>query len=243
LKYTDKIIFLAVPHRKLCYHTDALNPWWTLFMSFRQDFIESVNATTIAFPDNATALRILNGAFSIADYHLLLLSMFHSSYEAPSASSLAAAHCPAEQASVRDLLLRNAIEGADHWQWILNDLEATGFTGPDPRHSFPITETQAYVAYNHYIASRSPAARLAIAAAVESISRSFGTNYSTKVFQCLSLKPSQTSFFFRKAESSTTLQTVLKAFDAAPLSDEDWRWVINATRTAGALYKAIYDAR
>jgi hypothetical protein len=27
------------------------------------------------------------------------------------------------------------------------------------------------------------------------------------------------------------------------LSDQDWQWVINATRTAGALYKAIYDAR
>jgi hypothetical protein len=212
-------------------------------MSFRQDFIDSVNTITLAFPDNATALRILSGAFTMSDYHLLLLSMFHCAYEAPSASALAATHCAPEQAPIRELLLRNAIEGATHWEWILNDLKNTGFSGPDPRFSFPITETQAYVAFNHYVASRSSAARLAVAAAVDTIGRSFGTNYSTKVFQCLSIKPSQTSFFFRKDDSSTTLSAVLKAFDSVSLSDQDWQWVINATRTAGALYKAIYDAR
>lgn len=213
-------------------------------MTSRKDFIEAVNDITLGFPDNAASRRILTGEFTLSDYHYLLLSLFHATYEGPSISARAAAHVPEGYEEARDALLRHGARGAGHWRWIVADLEATEFQGPDPRTTFPGTEAQAYVAYNYYVAIKAPIARLGIIAVIESIAANFGANYSAKLFQCLSLKPSQATFFYRREEAlASDDEPIADLLQRLPMTERDWQWMVNAARTAGALYKAIYDAR
>lgn len=212
-------------------------------MSYRQQFIDEINNIVLTFPGNTITKKINSSSFSMSDYHDLLLSMLLVSYEAPATSALAAANCPHTFTSIKNTLLQNATDGANHWQWILDDLAATGYQGVDPFDLMPSPATQAYVGYNYYIATRHPIARLGIIAAIESISRNFSSNYSSKVFQKLALKSSQATFFFRRNSETTSLETILRVLDEANISAQEWQWVMNATRTAGFLYRAIYDAQ
>lgn len=212
-------------------------------MSYRNQFIEAINTITLTFPGNATTKRINSNTFEMEHYHSLLLSMFMVAYEAPAVSALAAANCPPHLIAIKNVLLEHATEGANHWQWILNDLKATGHTSPDPITHLPGPETQAYVGYNYYIATRYPIARVGVLAAIEAISRNFSSNYSSKVFQRLALKSSQASFFFRGSREGTSLETILHVLDNSELETQDWLWIMNATQTAGQLYRSIYDAQ
>ncbi|MFA7429360.1 MAG: hypothetical protein WCZ23_04285 [Rhodospirillaceae bacterium] len=212
-------------------------------MTSRKDFIDALNDITLAFPDNQSARRILTGEFELSDYHGLLLSLFHTTYEGPAISALAASHLPDGYESARQALLRNAAQAGNHWEWILDDLTRTGFEGPDPRTTFPGTEAQAYVAYNYYVAIKAPVARLGVLSVIDAIAANFGTNYSSRLFQCLSLRPEQTTFFYRRPDHAAPREHLIDVLDTVPMSDRDWQWTVNAVRTAGTLYKAIYDAR
>jgi hypothetical protein len=210
-------------------------------MTSRSDFLDTINDITLGFPDNAAAHRILEGSFTMSDYHTLLLSLFHTTHEGPSISALAASRCPWGYEPAREAMLRHAAEGGSHWRWILDDLANTDFQGPDPRSTFPGTEAQAYVAFNYYVAFKAPVGRLGIIAVVDSIARSFGANYSSKLFQCLNLKPHQATFFYRRDERER--EPVTDVLERLPMTEDDWQWMVNAARTAGTLYKQIYDAR
>lgn len=210
-------------------------------MTSRKDFLDTVNDITLGFPDNVAASRILEGSFTLSDYHFLLLSLFHTTHEGPSISALAAASCPWGYEAAREYMLRHAAEGGSHWRWILDDLNSTEFQGPDPRATFPGTEAQAYVAFNYYVAFKAPVARLGVIAVVDSIAKNFGANYSAKLFQCLGLRPEQAKFFYRREDR--VLEPVTDVLEQLPMTEQDWQWMVNAARTAGTLYKQIYDAR
>jgi len=212
-------------------------------MSRRQQFIEEINTLTLTFPGNATTRRISGNAFDMSHYRALLLSMFLVAREGPVVSELAAENCPSGLGGIRDALLRSAEDGADHWTWIIDDLQAVGYDGPDPAECIPPAATQAYVGYNHFLASRHPVARLGVIAAVEAIGRNFSSNYSSKVFQRLQLKSAQATFFFRRSREETSLQDILQVLEQADLCDRTWQWVVAGTRTGGSLYRAIYDTQ
>jgi len=212
-------------------------------MATRDDFTEAVNDITMGFPENAASRRILSGEFTLSDYHYLLLSLFHTTYEGPSISALAASHCPQDYEEARQALLRHAAKSSGYWHLVLDDLERTGFQGPDPRRTFPGTEAQAYVAYNCYVALKAPVARLAITAVVDSIASNFADSYAGKLSQCLGVEPEQVHFVHHRKDPLLDVDEVTGILDRLPMTARDWEWVVNATRTAGTLYKAIYDAR
>lgn len=209
-------------------------------MVTRKEFLSALSSATLAFPDNLAARRIVAGDLSMAEYHRLLVSLFHVAREVPSSTALAAARCPAGYEEARGALISYAARVGSHWTLLLSDLAATGYQGPDPRQEFADPVTEAYIAFNYYVAVSAPVARLGIIAVMDSISASFSSNYSAKLFQGLSLKPSQTSFFFRRDDGQPR-ESVSEALERVPMTALDWEWMIHAATTAAGLYKAIYD--
>ncbi len=207
-------------------------------MAGLDDVLKAITDATLAFPDNRLCRRVLAGQVTLPDYHRVLLTLFHISHEAPNVSALAGAQCPIGMEDVRDYLLRHAERVRDNWRWVLSDLEATDYKGPDPRDQFPIAPVQAFVAYNYYIALRLPAGRMAIIAMLNALLSNFGQNYSAKLFQTLSLKPSQASFFYRTQPSDDGLLDVLRK---APIAEAQWPAMANAASTAAKFYTDLYD--
>jgi hypothetical protein len=207
-------------------------------MASLDDVLKEITDATLAFPDNRLCRRVLAGQVSLADYHKVLVTLFHVSHEAANVSALAAAQCPIGMEDVRDYLLRHAERVRDNWRWVLSDLAATDYRGPDPRQGFPIPSVQAFVAFNYYIALRLPAGRLVIIAMLNALLSNFGQNYSAKLFQILNLKPSQASFFYRTQPSDDGLLDVLRQ---APIPEIQWPAMANAARTAARFYTDLYD--
>lgn len=207
-------------------------------MAGLDDVLKAITDATLAFPDNRLCRRVTAGQITVGDYHRVLLTLFHISHEASNVSALAAAQCPIGMEGVRDYLLRHAERVRDNWRWVLSDLAATDYQGPDPSGEFPIPAVQAFVAYNYYIALRLPAGRMAIIAMLNALLSNFGQNYSAKLFQTLSLKPSQASFFYRTQSTEDGLMDVLRE---APIPNNQWPAMANAARTAAVFYTALYD--
>lgn len=194
------------------------------------------------FPDNAICRRLDEGAMTMQDYHDILLMIFHQTFEGPSTFALAGAHCPPALHAARDYLMHHADEEKSHWTWVINDLRNTGYTGPDPKTLYPQPACQAYVAFNVYVALRKPVARLAVAAVLESIGANHGKAYAQKLVQHLDLKPEQASFFFGHGDTDVGhTADILAIIRSLPLTDEDWSWMHHAARTAGVLYRAMYN--
>lgn len=211
-------------------------------MSNRAQFLEVVQQAVETFPSNRMCQKLDAGTLAMPDYHAILLMIFHQTFEGPSTFALAGAHCPPRLHEVRDYLLQHADEEKSHWQWVINDLKHTGYTGPDPRTLFPHTACQAYIAFNVYTAIRQPVARLAIAATLESIGANYGKKYATKLCQQLALKPQQASFFYGHGDTDVGhTAEILEVLDRQQLSAEQWDWMCHAARTAGRLYTAMYD--
>jgi heme oxygenase len=211
-------------------------------MSNRAQFLEVVQQAVENFPSNQMCRKLDAGSLAMPDYHAILLMIFHQTFEGPSTFALAGAHCPPRLHEVRDYLLQHADEEKSHWQWVINDLQHTGYTGPDPRTLFPQTACQAYIAFNIYTALRQPVARLAIAATLESIGANHGKQYATKLCQQLALKPQQASFFYGHGDTDVGhTAEILEVLDRQQLSAEQWDWMCHAARTAGHLYTAMYD--
>lgn len=211
-------------------------------MSTPERFMETVQAAVDRFPGNRMCARLDAGAFTMPDYHAILLMIFHQTFEGPSTFALAGAHCAPRRHEVRDYLLHHADEEKAHWQWVINDLRRTGYAGPDPRDLFPQPACQAYIAFNVYTALRNPMARLAIAATLESIGATHGKNYATRLCRHLALEPAQASFFFGHGDTDVGhTADILGVLSAQDLDEEDWDWMCHAARTSGALYTAMYD--
>jgi hypothetical protein len=195
-----------------------------------------------AFPQNALCRKVDAGTITLADYHAFLNMIFHQTFEGPSLFALAGAHCDTRRHAVRDYLIEHAEEEKSHWEWVIDDLRSTGFTGPDPRERFPLHPCQQYVAFNAYCAMRMPPARLAIAAVLEGIGAAHGKNYATKLCRALGLSHDRAKFLFGHGDTDVGhAEDIFRVLGAADLSPYEWAWMGHAARTAADLYRAMYD--
>ena len=208
----------------------------------RKTFRDAVAHAVGAFPDNATCRRLDAGELQVADYHRLLLTLFQQTFEGPGTFALAGFHCDTRFERARQYLVHHAEEEHEHWRWVIDDLRSSGYTGPDPRETWPCPETQAYVAFNVYTATRHPLARLGIAAVLEGIGGRWGTPYGRKLVEQLDLKPTQCTFFLAHGELDRGhVEEVFEVIDSCDLDERAWGWLTHAARTAGVLYRAMYD--
>lgn len=194
------------------------------------------------FPDNRFVSQALSGKATIEHYQTLLLTLFHQTRSSPYTFSMAASKCSWRNSTAKEYLLRHALEEAKHWEWILDDLEAVGYKAANPRQLLPHPSCEAYISFNERVAAHFPVARLAIAAVLEGIGATHGENYGRKLIEALSLEPKNCTFFLSHAETdkehSAEIDELIKESD---LSAEEWAWMAHAAKTAGLLYRAMYD--
>lgn len=211
-------------------------------MSDLKTFKTIVDDSVKAFPSNNMCKMVDNGNMTMDYYHKILLMIFHQTFQGPSTFALAGAHCPLELHEARDYLLHHADEEKNHWEWVINDLNHTGYTGPDPRESFPSPACQAYVAFNFYIAMKHPLSRLAIAAVLESIGANHSKKYAQKIVKTLDLSDNQASFFYGHGDTDIGhTEDIFKVLNKCNLSKRDWKWMNHSASTAFQLYNNMYN--
>lgn len=211
-------------------------------MSDREQFLRTADAAVAAFPDNRVCRKLDAGELVMADYHALLRMLFHQTFEGPSTFALAAAHCAPRHHHARDYLLAHADEEKTHWQWVLNDLRATGDRDADPRTQLPPPACAAYVAFNVYTAIRQPLARLGIAAVLEGIGAQHGTRYGQQLVQGLRLERAHASFFLSHGTLDVGhVADVIGVIERSEPTAAEWEWLCHAARVGGLLYRRMYD--
>lgn len=211
-------------------------------MSTRREFLSALSTATLSFPDNLAARRMIAGTFGIADYHRLLLSLYHIARAVPDSTRLAAERCPAPLHRARTCLEGHARRVTPHPDLLSADLAASGYAGPPPENTAPGSATAAYITFNAALADTHPVARLAVIAVMDAISGSFSSNYIAKLLQSLRLRPSQISFFFRQEDPATRPEPVLELLEHLPLTGRDWQAMIDAADAAARLYRDVYSA-
>jgi Iron-containing redox enzyme len=194
------------------------------------------------FEDNRVFRRLQEGTVRMEHYHALLTTIFHQTYNGPYTFARAAVNCNWRHEAAKDYLLQHAEEERTHWRWVLNDLSATGYTGPTPRSQPPHPSCQAFLGLVYYISDQVPVARLGIAAVLEGIGARHGTTYGRKLVEGLQLKPAQASFFLGHGQTDKTHTVELRhVIGECALESEDWVWMNHAATMAGSFYRAMYD--
>jgi hypothetical protein len=212
----------------------------TIFPAKRFEGI--VAAAIEAFSTARLLQRVNAGQVNMQHYHAILSTLFHQTYSGPYTFARAAVNCDWRHEVAKEYLLRHAEEERTHWRWVLDDLKATGYSGPDLRKEPPHHTTQAYIGLNYYIAEEIPIARLAIAAVLEGIGAALGGKYGRVMLQTLKLQKSQASFFLSHAETDVVHTAELSdVIAASQLTDDEWQWMNHAAETAGRFYRAMYD--
>lgn len=211
-------------------------------MNEKTRFGEMLAESVRAFPENRMCRAVDGGELTMAHYHALLRMIFHQTFQGPSTFAFAGAHVPLKYFRARDYLLHHADEEKSHWEWVINDLRKTGFDGADPRDGFPPLACQAYIAFNFYVAMKFPLGRLGIAAVLESIGANYGKTYATKLITRLQLRPDQAVFLFGHGDTDVGhSKEILEVLDECDLPEEDWRSLTHCGRTAGIMYRDMYD--
>lgn len=201
-----------------------------------------VEEQVASFPTARLLRRVDAGKLRISNYHTLLMTLFHQTYSSPYTFARAAVNCDWKHAPAKEYLLQHAEEERSHWRWVLDDLAATGYEGPDPRPMPPHPSCQAYMGLTYYISEQVPVARLATASVLEGIGARHGGTYGAKLLRALNLKPSQATFLISHGETdkkhSMELRNVIAECD---LAADEWIWMNHAAKTAGLFYRAMYD--
>jgi hypothetical protein len=206
------------------------------------DFHREVTAAIAAFPSAKLVQRVADGSVCLAHYHAILTTLFHQTYSSPYTFAKAAANCPWAHEGAKEYLLRHAEEERSHWRWVLDDLKATAYAGPDPRQQFPHPNCEAYISFNERIAEHMPIARLAIASVLEGIGAAFGSSYGRQLLQRLALKPGQATFFLSHGETDTVhSREIADVIGQSELTSQEWGWMVHAACVAGHFYRAMYD--
>ncbi len=209
----------------------------------REDFAGTVEATVEGFRRNSVFKAIEAGAVSIDHYHRYLSIIFHQTFESAATFALAGARCDMRHHVIRDYLIEHADEEKSHWQWVIDDLYSTGYNGADPRGTFPHPACQAYIAFNTYLALRAPIARLGTAAVLEGIGAKNGKRYGEALCRVLSLQPSQLKFVFGHGDTDVGhTADIIRVLSEADLTGHEWAWLSYAARTAGEIYKQMFEA-
>jgi hypothetical protein len=205
-------------------------------------FEQTVASAISSFPTARLLQRAEAGSVEMRHYHAILSTLFHQTYSGPYTFARAAVNCDWRHEAAKEYLLRHAEEERTHWRWVLDDLNATGFNGPDLRNEPPHYTTQAYIGLNYYIAEQVPIARLAIAAVLEGIGAAHGAIYGKKLLTALKIGRSQASFFLSHAETDVVHTAELtEVINSCRLTTEEWRWMIHAADSAGRYYRSMYD--
>jgi hypothetical protein len=208
----------------------------------KRDFEARIEEEVTRFGKLTLLQHLQSGTLSMEDYHRLLLRVLPQVYESAVTFSLAASQIADPcRFSIRSYLMSHAEEEKLHWQWILNDLKNTGYTGPSPSLAPTCTATAAYIAFNYYTAIREPIGRLAIAAFLESVGARYGNVCATRLCSVLRLRSDQATFFFGHGDTDVGhTAEILRALDAVDLSSEEWDRMCFIASVASDLYQAIY---
>lgn len=208
----------------------------------KSEFKKVVDQAVDLFPDNKMAKLVDENRFQMHHYHQILRMIFHQTFRGPSTFALASAYIDPKYHNIREYLIHHAEEEKSHWQWVAGDLKNTGYQGADPKHEFPNPACEAYISFNYYTATTFPLGRLAIAIVLESIGASYGKHYATKIVEQLSLTPEQVVFFFGHGDTDVGhTQEIYDVLDSHEFSDEVWAHMAHTAKTAGILYKNMYD--
>lgn len=226
---------LAMPDHALRSASDQADP------ATPAAFTRAVKEQIVAFESASLVQRVVRREVALPHYHAILTTLFHQTRSSPYTFAEAAIHCSWAHAPAKEYLLQHAEEERIHWRWILDDLSATGYAGPDPRMAFPHPTCEAYIAFNERVARHAPVARLAIASVLEGIGAAFGERYGRQLLHCLGLEGRQASFFLSHGETdrhhSEELRQVIRHCDLQPA---EWAWMAHAATVAGQLYRAMY---
>jgi hypothetical protein len=203
---------------------------------------DEVRSQIDGFCDARLLRRVEQGELALSHYHAILTTLFHQTYSSPYTFARAAVNCSWKYEVAKEYLLQHAEEERTHWRWVLDDLRATRFSGPDPRSQPPHLTTQAYIGLNYYVAETQPVARLAIAAVLEGIGATHGALYGRQMLGALKLRKEQASFFLSHAETDKVHTAEIRAtIERCSLSSQEWQWMNYAARAAGTFYRAMYD--
>lgn len=212
------------------------------FMGNKEEFEQVLAYVLQDFPTNKLCKRVMDGEFTTAEYHKLLVRLFHQVYFSSNTFALAASGIGLDREAARDYLIKHAEEEKGHWRWILNDLEKTNYTGPDPRSHHPSEPTQSYISFNFYVAAVAPIARLGIAAMLESLGATFGKQYITKFLESTGLKPNQGVFFFGHGDTDVGhTREIMEVIRSSNLSELEWGWMVHSALTGYKMYRRIFE--
>jgi hypothetical protein len=185
--------------------------------------------------------KLARRQLTLADYHQILLAIFHQVYEGPGTFALAAGLISSSRPEVKSYLMHHAEEEKLHWRWIVSDLKNTGYKGPEPQLLPPRPAAAAYIGYNHYIALKYPTGRLAIAAVLESIGAHFGAKSSAALMSALDLKENQVVFFHGHGDTDVGhTKEIIDVLEKAGLDADEWGTMCNIAETSGILYRSLY---
>ena len=192
--------------------------------------------------DNKIIAAIESGKFDLQMYHHLLSGIFHQVFNSSGSFALAGSMCNTSQIVEREYLFHHAEEEMTHWQWIISDLNETGYVGTDPRDTLPSASTTAYLSYAYYLALKFPIGRLAMALVLEGISGTFGLKYGAQVMKTLKLKPDQAQFFLAHGELDQGHEVdILKVLSRSNLNSQELAQLSHVATTTAELYKRIYN--
>ncbi len=210
------------------------------FSSFERTVKSSIDNFIL---DNKVIGSLEKRTLRIENYHALLISIFHQVFNSSGSFALAGSMCNPSQIAAREYLFHHAEEEMTHWQWILEDLKSTGYSGKDPRDLEPKIDTTAYLSYGYYLALKFPIGRLAMALVLEGISGSFGLKYGELVLQQLQLKKEQAKFYLAHGELDQGHQKdIFSILSHSKLNDDETGQLAQVAINTVTLYKRIYNS-
>ena len=224
-------------------NTENYSEKWNRPKSNVENYIKTQELAVQEFLNGNKVIDLLDqGKFTMPNYHSLLKTIFHQVYFSSTSFAISGAMSSNSSVGVRRYLLHHAEEEMDHWQWILEDLESTGYKGLDPRAEHANWAAQAYLSYGVYLAFFNPVGRLAMAQVLEGISGSFGSAYGGKALQNLKISKNQAKFFLVHGEldqgHAREIGSLLKQ---ESLSAEKWSELEHVAKTTATLYKSLYN--
>ena len=207
------------------------------------EFLNCIKAAIEDFSGNKLYKKMQSEDYDMTTYHRFLRTLFHQVRSSSSRFALAGTNTPERYWIILDYFLSHAEEEKDHWRWILDDLRNTNYRGPAIENEFPQWCTQSYIAFNYFIASRYPIARLGIAFFLESLGANLGKSSATRLCKKLQLKANQATFLFGHGDTDVGhTEDILKVLNQSLLTSDDWMWLGHSATVASKLYKQMYES-
>jgi hypothetical protein len=194
------------------------------------------------YTGNRVLSAISEGAWMREDYARLLLNLYHQVQTGTLSFGVAAAACDGRRARLREYLLAHAAEEIRHYEWAHADLRSIGIE-QDPAQALPSPEVLAFIAFNHFMATFLPPARLASSAVLEGLARRADSQQRLRLVERMGLSAQNFSFILNHSVADESHENeVWEVLGELTLSETEWAWMAHAATVAGQLYKRMYDA-